>query len=118
MQPRRRRPGAWSPAGAAEASAARERGGREASFVLARRHRLLQAVDGGAGGGGSGCRDGPAATGDGLSALLRLALPDAASEALDVLLAAEVAHVLCALLDLVALHDLPERRSIARAVLA
>ena len=69
---------------------------------------LLEARDGRAHGGGGARGQGPAATGNGPLAGLGLALPDAAREALHILLAAESAHVPGTLLDLVALHDLSE----------
>ena len=95
---------------------ARKSGAR--SLVLPDRHGLLQAVDRGAHGGRRARGEGPAAAGHGLLAGLGLALPDAARDGLQVLLAAEAAHVPGALLDLVPLHDLAQGRAVARAVLA
>ena len=79
---------------------------------------LLEACNGGAHRGGRARGQGPAATSHGALAGLGIALPDATGDALHILLATEGAHVPGALLDLVTLHDLSKRGTIAGAVLA
>ena len=79
---------------------------------------LLEACNGGAHRGGRARGQGPAATSHGALAGLGVALPDATGDALHILLATKGAHVPGALLDLVTLHDLSKRGTIAGAVLA
>merc|ERR1719487_1563703 len=89
----------------------------ERRTLVANHLRLAQTTDRGARSGRGACGDAPAASRDLLAAGLGLALPEASRAALDALLAAEAAEVPGALLDLVALHDLPQRRTIAGTVL-
>merc|ERR1719310_863858 len=90
----------------------------EGSLGLPALQGLLQAVDGCLHRHGGRRLEDPADAGHGLPARLRPALPDAGRLAPDAGLAAEVAHVPRALLDLVPLRDLAERRAVARTPLA
>merc|ERR1719393_1018586 len=90
----------------------------EGSLGLPALQGLLEAVDGRLHRHGGRRLEDPAPAGHGLPARLRLALPDTGRHALHAGLAAEVADVPRALLDLVALGDLAERGAVARAPLA